>query len=99
LYLSTMEVLRLSRQDNHSSSLPPPLNSGSKQNLKVAPSRSTSSLRNTATHSVNAYENMASFPHGENSCGALLGQFVPKVIIFVARFERPEQPSVVPFES
>ena len=28
LYLSTMEVLRLSRQDNHSSSLPPPLNEG-----------------------------------------------------------------------
>ena len=34
LYLSHMEALRLSRQDNRSSSLPPPLNSGNKQNSK-----------------------------------------------------------------
>ena len=34
LHLSAMEALRLSRQDNRSPSLPPPLNSGNKQNSK-----------------------------------------------------------------
>ena len=34
LFSSAMEALRLSRQDNHSSSLLPPLNSGNKQNSK-----------------------------------------------------------------
>ena len=34
LYLSAMEAFPLSRQDNRSSSLPPPLNSGNKKNSK-----------------------------------------------------------------
>ena len=48
LYLSPMEALRLSRQDNRSFSLPPPLNSGNKQNSKGCAFAKYTSLRNTA---------------------------------------------------